>query len=113
MDKKMKIRTAAVSALALAAACLGACAVGGITAREAETPDYYISSAAQARGAEYILRDCGGYIGVYSADGGTEPENVTDIEVAGLRRSDRELLRSGIPVSDRSELLALLEDFGS
>ena len=35
------------------------------------------------------------------------------IETAGLRRTDRELLRGGITVGSQEQLLLLLEDLGS
>ena len=41
------------------------------------------------------------------------PLQVTGIETAGLRRTDRELLRGGITVGSQEQLLLLLEDLGS
>jgi hypothetical protein len=110
---ELRAKAAAVSFLALAALCLGACALRGIAAEGGAQPDYYVGAAAEPAGAQYVLRDCGGYIGVYAAGKPAEPEQITDIEVSRLRDTDRKLLYSGIPVSDRGELLALLEDFGS
>ena len=42
-----------------------------------------------------------------------KPVTVTAIEVSNLRGADRAMLEKGIPVSDKSELLELLEDLGS
>jgi hypothetical protein len=110
----LRLRAAAVSVLALAAACLGAYAIRSITADGGkDPPDYYIEADAGPEDAAYILRDCDGYIGVYTPGKLRTPQDVTDIEVSRLRESDRKLLEEGIPVSSRDELLTLLEDFGS
>ena len=50
----LKIRAAAVSALALTACLTAACAVKNVTQSQSDKPDYYIRD--QAQGAEYILR---------------------------------------------------------
>ena len=63
--------------------------------------------------AEYFLKNCDGFVAVYRSTKGRAPESVTAIEIAGLRAADRAMLERGIPVSDRQELLELLEDFGS
>lgn len=59
--------------------------------------------------AAYWLYDSGGYVAVYSS---SEIE-ITDIETQTLTDYDRELLKEGIPVKDRTQLLSLLEDLGS
>ncbi len=64
-------------------------------------------------GAEYFLREYGGYVAVFSGGRGREPLRVTGIETALLRRTDRLLLEKGIPVQSGGELLLLLEDLGS
>jgi len=110
----LRLRAAGVSALALAAACLGASAVRGVTAAKTDTvPDYYITDPGEMEGAAYILRDSDGYIGVYLPGKASSPEELTAIPVSELRASDQKLLKEGIPVSSRDELLQLLEDFGS
>lgn len=38
---------------------------------------------------------------------------VTDIELATLRETDRQMIEAGLQVSSREELLSLLEDLGS
>ena len=64
-------------------------------------------------GAEYFLRESGGYVAVYAGGRGKDPLQVTGIETVNLRRTDRLLLKQGIPVTDSGELLQLLEDLGS
>ena len=51
------------------------------------------------------MKNAYGFIEVYGL--------VTGIETAGLRRTDRELLRGGITVGSQEQLLLLLEDLGS
>ena len=63
--------------------------------------------------AAYILRDLGGYVAVYEGRKARDPAEVTAIETACLRASDRRLLKEGIPAADSRELLGLLEDLGS
>ena len=63
--------------------------------------------------AEFFLRDAGGYVAVFSDRRSREPLKVTPIETNRLRRTDRLLLRDGIPAGDSGELLHLLEDLGS
>ena len=63
--------------------------------------------------AEYILRDYEGYVSVFASGADRKPLQVTGIEVAGLRRTDQELLRGGITVGSQEQLLLLLEDLGS
>jgi hypothetical protein len=64
-------------------------------------------------GAEYFLREKGGYVAVYAGKRAREPLRVTDIETRRLRDTDQLLLRDGIPAGDGRELLSLLEDLGS
>jgi hypothetical protein len=64
-------------------------------------------------GAEYFLRDSGGYVAVFAGARAREPLRVTDIETKRLRSADKELLRRGIPAADGDALLGLLEDLGS
>ena len=63
--------------------------------------------------AAYILRDSAGYVAVFDGPRSREPLQITRIETAGLRGTDRQLLKKGISVSDEDELLLLLEDLGS
>ena len=50
---------------------------------------------------------------VYDGDGYRAPLSVTGIELQCLRGADRAMVEAGIPVTDRRELLLLLEDLGS
>ena len=61
----------------------------------------------------FLLRNCGGYIGVYRSE---KPElllQLTAIEVATLRQVDRDLLEQGLYCRTERELHSLLEDLGS
>ncbi len=50
---------------------------------------------------------------VYAGARDSEPVTVTGIELDCLRSADRAMVEQGIPVTDRKELLLLLEDLGS
>lgn len=63
--------------------------------------------------AEYFLREADGYVAVYAGRRSREPVQVTGIETARLRSTDRLLLKDGIPAENSGELLHLLEDLGS
>ena len=75
--------------------------------------ELYARFSSGERAAEYYLRACDGYVAVYADGRARSPVTVTDIETSQLRRTDRALLDNGIPVTDRRELLFLLEDLGS
>jgi len=66
--------------------------------------------AREARG--YVLGVRGGSVAVYAGGDLKTPLDVTDIELASLRESDRALIAGGLPVGSREELLQLLEDLG-
>lgn len=59
--------------------------------------------------ALYWLYDSDGYVAVY----GIGEIEITDIETETLNDYDRKLLKEGIPVKDKAQLLTLLEDLGS
>lgn len=61
----------------------------------------------------YIVRDYGGYVGVYYNSGEEYPAIITEISLASLRQYDRELIETGFEVASRDELMLLLEDLGS
>lgn len=109
----IRLRAALLVCLTAAAAYLGVRAVAGVAPAKDEVPDYYVQGTASPADTAFVLRDCGGYIGIYSSMSASSPESVTNISTAGLRAADRKLLEKGIPVSGRDELLTLLEDFGS
>ena len=64
----------------------------------------------ESRAGKYIVADLAGRIGVYYMD---QLIYTADIETAGLRALDRELLARGIETSSYEDVLRLLEDFGS
>lgn len=92
------------------------CAVSPFAAGAAisslQQPDALVTSYDGAQ-AEFVLRDYEGYVSVFAPGGDRKPLQVTGIETAGLRRTDRELLRGGITVGSQEQLLLLLEDLGS
>lgn len=75
--------------------------------------DIYRSFQARAEDAQFFLKSSGGYVVVYEDARYRSPLTVTGIETACLCGADRAMLEAGIPVSDRRELLLLLEDLGS
>lgn len=74
----------------------------------------WLSSPAYAFGDTYHLLDTDGIICVVEESGTSEqPAFSTGIPVKSLPLSDQELLKTGITVHGRDELLRILEDFGS
>ena len=65
MNKKLK--AGLVMGLAAAAAVMAVLAVSSVAAPEDEIPDYYIEGTVSPQQAEYVLKDCDGYIGVYAS----------------------------------------------
>ena len=63
--------------------------------------------------AAFFLKEQEGYVAVFAGRREREPVRRTEIDASLLRDTDRLLLQSGIPVSDSTELLCLLEDLGS
>ena len=89
-----------------------ATAAGSQTQPAAIPPAAFVSTAEQNRPG-YLLRDCGGYIGIYRAENPGLLVELTAIEVVTLRKVDRDLLNQGIYCRTERELYSLLEDFGS
>ena len=94
--------------------------LGGEAAATLEPPadpdfpaDIYAAFAVRAEHAAYYLRPCGSRLAIYATRRSKEPAAMTDIDLNTLRRTDLAMVRRGIPVSGRSELLMLLEDLGS
>ncbi len=58
----------------------------------------------------YMLKTYNGRVTVF-IDG--EPTIETDILLTGLRQNDREMLEQGIVVESYTDVLCMLEDFGS
>ena len=71
--------------------------------------------AAERPAAGLLLADYQGSIAVFESGdrGRNEPIRITDIPLASLRDSDREMIERGYAVASQEELLALLEDLGS
>ena len=111
----MKLKTALLLCL-MSAAALSVCGawrtlnrVGGPVVPE-EVAARFVG---REEGAEYFLRESGGYVAVFAGRREREPLRVTAIEAARLRKADRLLLQKGIPADNSAELLQLLEDLGS
>ena len=65
-----------------------------------------------AAATPYILKDHGGRLAVFAAEGG-EPLRVYDVYIHLLPESDVAALQKGIPVESEERLDRLLEDFGA
>lgn len=111
----VKLRAAALGVLAAAAVCASLGAVKSLrpAARDVLPAEIYARYAGREEGAEYFIKGCDGFVAVYKGVKGRAPEAVTAIELSSLRSADRAMIARGIPVSDRQELLELLEDLGS
>ena len=75
--------------------------------------EIYAHFAAKAETAQFFLKNSEGYVAVYEKERDRDPMAVTDIELGCLRNVDKAMIEAGLPVSDRWELLQLLEDLGS
>ncbi|MBQ7896543.1 MAG: BofC C-terminal domain-containing protein [Oscillospiraceae bacterium] len=75
--------------------------------------EIYESLSRKAGRAEFYLGGSNGYVAVFQGKKDTMPMSTTAIELQGLRLADRAMLEKGIPVSDNTALLQLLEDLGS
>lgn len=115
--KSTWIKCAALTVLAGAAAWSAVSALSASArwppARRKSARRSTTSPACAIEEAEFVLREYNGCIGVFSPQSDAGPITVTDIETRSLREADREIVKNGIAVADREELLTLLEDFGS
>ena len=113
--RSFRLKLALLMCLTAAALYIGVEAYRGLQPeRSSELPEeLYARFLARAEDAEFYLRGSGAYVAVYSSPRDREPVSVTGIELGGLRGADRAMLEEGIPVTDRKELLLLLEDLGS
>ncbi len=110
----LKLRIALMGCLVAAAAYTAAEAYRSIAPKDGDIPqEVYAQFLSREEEAEYFLRPCQGYVAVYEGKRDKTPVSVTEIEISNLRGTDRALVQQGIPVGDRRELLALLEDLGS
>jgi hypothetical protein len=111
---KLKLR-----ALLLGCLVVGACYAGVKAYRSIVPGEDSVSSKVYAElnvddgKAKFYLKPSGEYVAVYSGKRDKSPVSVTEIEIAGLRGTDRDLLKKGIPVESYTDLLKLLEDLGS
>ena len=71
----------------------------------------FSSRAAQDAAPEYLLRDNGGKVALYTADG-DGPLAQYDIYTHLLPQADALALQEGVPVQDEAELQRRLEDLG-
>lgn len=113
---KIKLKLGLMVCMLLSSGYMATRALGTITPHKSvPEPDaaVYADFAANADDAEYVLRDYGGCIGVFRPDNESVPVQVTAIELSCLRELDRAMIEKGLLVSDREQLLTLLEDLGS
>ena len=75
--------------------------------------EIYESLSRKAGRAEFFLGGSKGYVAVFQGRNDKQPLTMTGIELKSLRLADRAMLEKGIPVSDETALLQLLEDLGS
>ena len=111
----LRIRIALLLMLIGAAAFTGAEALRSLRRPPGESfpEEIYARFARSAESASYILREEGDYISVFPAGRLRGEGQCTGIELKSLRRADRAMIRQGLPVRTRMELLQLLEDLGS
>lgn len=67
----------------------------------------------QTETAGYTLGEHDGNLAVFRSGDSKNPITVTDIELAGLRQADRDMIDRGLEAATHEELLSLLEDLGS
>ena len=75
--------------------------------------DFRKRAEGAAPSGSYVLADYGGSVAIFDGGNTEAPVQVTDIELDTLRAADRKLIETGVPVSTKEELMALLEDIGS
>lgn len=93
--------------------CAGALAVILALAGSAVTLAVTPAGMQQRNPEEWVLGEYRGCVAVFGPEDGLLPGRVTDVPVSLLPETDRELLRQGIRVESRREMLMLLEDFSS
>ena len=104
MEKRAVIAALCCIAAVLSFSTAGLLAVG----QEAKAPDVDVSVQTQEG---YIIKVYGDYLGVFPADGGSEPLFVTGIRVKDLRAYDAEQFSMGVIAADMQALLKFFEDF--
>jgi len=109
---RTRLKMTVMCVLVLCALGLSIKAAGGINSAAEELEMQLEAAHTEKSEAQFVIRSLGGYLAVYGRDC-AEPLTVTDIELSSLPDADREAIAEGLPVRDRTELLTLLEDFGS
>ena len=72
-----------------------------------------VAAAEPESDAAYLLREYGGYIGVYYPSTAERPTTVTGIRVRDLPAADRLALAEGVGAADYAAVVQLLEDYGA
>ena len=110
MTKAERIKMAICGVLAGAALVMAVTALSDIGSTAIAAGD---ALTARSEETVYVLRDCDGYVGIFTGAAAKKPATVTDIRTGLLPQADQALLGEGISVYGWSELQQLLEDFGS
>lgn len=109
---KTTIRAAVLAAMI----CLGAGSVCGVylaaTARGSRAASSITAARSASAAACYTMRAWQGKVAVFYNDE-SKPEQVLNIFVATLPKSEQQRLASGVRVSTRQELLEMMEDYTS
>lgn len=90
--------------LALLAGLAALCAAAGLF--------WFLRGQASPAPARYLLKDSGGHVALYTADGTGPLATYDDIYTHLLPESDVLALQQGVLVADETELQRRLEDYG-
>lgn len=99
------LKIAGTAALTICAVLAAVHTAGTFPGQEQTEPQSYDGAR-----AAYVLRDFEGYVSVFAPDEDPQPLQITSIPTESLRDRDRDMLRSGLTVGSREQLLMLLED---
>lgn len=117
MKNRLRFTIACIAVFAVSFAATGFIMGRGKASADAVLPSAAAMTEESSLGSyahdRYIISELNGHIVVYEYSTAGSPIIVTDIHTRDLREIDRELLRSGIAVESRDEVLQLLEDMGS
>ena len=103
--RRLWLKIAGTALLTICAALLAVHTAHTFPGQERTEPRSYDGAA-----AAYVLRDYEGYVCVFAPDEDPQPLQITSIPTSSLRDRDRDMLRSGLTVGSREQLLMLLED---
>ena len=84
----------------------------GITAEQDRQVFSTVSAVLPRTDALYLLRECGGKIGVYDAKTDILID-IVDVFAASLPAADRTALRQGLPIRSLAELASVIEDLST